>query len=227
MMTWKHKLAALTIAGTIFGCSSPPPTAPSGTPSPVAVSTPASPPVSTADWKTVQSKDKKLKISLPPGWVVADPKNPEYAKASKALAKANPSLPKIDPSSFFFMCLNSKSKVEAHPDNLNVMVKPVLGKIPPLNDATAQQLKAGLLQTMPVEGEMEVEAIKLPAGDALHYSAVLKTRTPKGDDLSNYCIGYMLAKNSEMFVVTFSTQPENKDTFTPIVEQMMETVSIQ
>lgn len=223
MMTWKHKLATLLVAGTIFGCSSPPPATPSGTASPVAVNTPAKPALPDG-WTEVKSKDGKLKMAVPPNWVVADASNPEFVKVLDDLSKANPGMAKIDPSSFYFMCMDSKQK-NKFSDNLNVVKKSV-GQTLPFNDETAKQLKDELAKAMPVQGDLEMEITKVPAGEAFRYRAELKIATGAGKSVNSYAIGYMLFQGTDMYIVTFSTTPKDKESYTTTAKQMMETFTI-
>lgn len=232
------KLAIVLFASLTLGCSTPT-TTPSQTASPSTTGAPMTPIADSSPeaaetttvaaplpdgWTEAESKDGKMKMALPPSWVVSDSDNPEVKKQIADLVKENPAFAQANTSNYYFMAMSSKPK-DNFSDNVNVVKKPLPQTIP-FDDATAAALKQELTKAMPVEGELEMELTKVPQGNAYRYNATLKLSQGGGKELKTYVIGYMLFQSTDMYILTFTTSPKSKDGFAETVATAMETFKI-
>ncbi|CAN0216090.1 unnamed protein product, partial [Phaeothamnion confervicola] len=174
-------------------------------------------------WTEVKSKDGKLKMAVPPDWIVADSDNPKFKEAMAELTKSNPALANADTKNYYFMTISSKPK-DGFSDNANVVKKSV-GQTLPFNDDTAKALKAELVKAMPVQGDLKIEVTKIPFGPAFRYEAELKFNTGSGS-FNTYVVAYLVFQGTDMYITTFSTTPKNKATFPEVAKTAMDSFTL-
>lgn len=177
-------------------------------------------------WGEFRSSDGKLKIALPPGWVVSDSLNAEQKDLMAKLAKLNPSLPSDDSHSYF-KAIDTKAENNIY-DSLNVKRVPITeAGTPPFNEESIKLLRTGFAKSSSVdESEIEVDVTQVPLGKAFHYQLPMRFSLSQDSTLSVHSIGYMLFQGNYGYILTFTTRPENKSNFADKAKTMMENLTI-
>ena len=219
-----RKLAIALLTLGMLGCSQTPTPGTTSTSVAVVSATPAvAPPPAAASlpegWSKVTSNDGKLKIALPAEWTVVDPNNKKFTDFMDELAKNNPSMPKIDGKGFYFMAMSTKPQ-KNFSDNVNVVKQPGVQTIP-FTKESADALKGELTKVLPLEGGLDIKVVELPHGSAFRYETGLKMKTP-GGETRTHAVGFMLFHGTDLYTFTFSTRPDNKDSFGDVADQAMQ-----
>jgi hypothetical protein len=218
------KFAALLIATGIIGCTQSPEKTHSTSPVPQ-ISSSASPVPPPQGWGEFRSADGKLKIALPPGWVVSDSLSAEQKDAMAKLARLNPSFPS-DYNQYYFKANDSKAK-NNFSDNLNVRRMPVAeADILPFNEDSIRLLKTEFAKSASIESEIEVDVTQVPLGKAFHYQFSMRWSISQDSTFLVQKIGYMLFQGNYSYILTFTTTPKNKSNFAEKAKKMMENLTI-
>lgn len=215
----------------LAGCSSSPSVAPTASPStnasvaPSATASPVKPASLPANWATAKSNDGKVTLGLPKEWLVSNPEDPNFKKAMADLGKDNPNLPSMVNQKYYFMALSTKPK-DNFSDNVNIIKSQAKMDIPMTEDS-AKQLAAQMKTMMPGAAAPEVKLVQLPVGSAFRYQTNMKFNTGKNSTFETYLVGYLLFKDHQQYVVTFSTIPKRKDKFPELADLAMSTFEIK
>ena len=220
----QRKLAIALLTLGMMGCSQSSST--SGTNSTTVAVVSATPAADSLakGWSKVTSTDGKLKIALPEEWTVVDPNNKKFTDYMEKLSKSNPNMPKIDGKGFYFMAMSTKPQGN-FADNVNVVKQPGVQPIP-FTQASADALKVELNKVLPLEGDLDIKVVQLPHGSAFRYETGLKMKSPGGGETRTHAVGFMIFQGTDLYTFTFSTRPDNKDTFGGVADQAMQNFGI-
>lgn len=172
-------------------------------------------------WSKMTSKGGEVSLMVPQGWGLFDESDPLYRSAGDEIRKNNPGLSQqasSDQTALFVANYEAMGM-----ENMNVVIQ----KGTSLPEAMYGQIAPVLEQQLPLKGKLESKVGDYPVGKALRYSGVIEVKTDESGGVVEVGVtGYMLSKNNNLYVVTFSAPAETAKSNRDLYEKMFKTFTI-
>lgn len=208
--------ACCAAAALIVGCGGPPPArhAPK----------PADPP------GTLRSRDGSVTIEMPADWIAVAPDAPDYKKFAAKLGSANGRLKQFEELSAGALLLAiSSTQARAKTavvDTVGVKSSPSVGQTE-FTDLQLQQIKSEYARKNAVDGDVSLEAVKLPAGAGLHYAARVRIKQPGSGTVVVQNIGYLIFHGGTSYTITFTSAPERAKAMAAIADKAVKSLRLK
>jgi hypothetical protein len=195
-------------------------------------------------WLHYSNPDEGFSLSVPDSWVIMAPDDEELTSAIDSVKKANPAMAKfmdkgplrgqlgtLASSGVKMLAYDTRSDVEAmnFATNLNVVrmsVPPGANSLKQVADVNVKELKrafGSMMTTDVYQASVKVGKEKLPAERLdYNYSAALAG----GDVLDASAEQYLLLKDGEEYVFTFTTTSDEVNSLLPTFDRIVASVAL-
>ncbi len=215
-------------AGPSYGLDPPPATAPSPTPLPLPTAITPNYGAPEPDWREYSLPEDMLALALPQTWQKVDAASGMLGGTLQTLGRQHSALAELVDSShaslaaqsirFFAFDFAPDSVASGFMTNVSLLRQTLSSNVA-LEEFAAANVRE-LEKIAQVSGQVEQEAVQLPAAGTLRLRYQLVLQGKSGDPLELSLTQYLLVKGANAYVLTFATTPSQAEAYRPIFERI-------